>query len=113
MNTEIARKLKFLRKKHNYTQEYVANTIHVSRTTYTKYELGVRSPNAIVISKIIKLYQIDANILFHATIPPAFEISNTIHTYSLEVPPKLQKKYLKFVLKHAEDTIILLKKEGK
>ncbi|MBQ8551659.1 MAG: helix-turn-helix transcriptional regulator [Clostridia bacterium] len=37
-------KLRYAREKAGYTQEEVAKVIHVSRTTFTNYELGYRKP---------------------------------------------------------------------
>ena len=43
MNTnDLANRLKFLRAKANYTQSYVCSKIHLSRSSYSNYENGLR-----------------------------------------------------------------------
>ena len=45
MNTnDLANRLKFLRAKANYTQSYVCSKIHLSRSSYSNYENGLRVP---------------------------------------------------------------------
>lgn len=46
-----------LRKKRNFTQQYMANKLNIARTTYTGYENGTFSPSfekALEIKKILK-----------------------------------------------------------
>ena len=47
MNTnDLANRLKFLRAKANYTQSYVCSKIHLSRSSYSNYENGLRVPTS-------------------------------------------------------------------
>jgi len=45
-------RLKNIREKHGYTQQYVAEYLNISRSTYTQYETGV---NNIGFDKIVLL----------------------------------------------------------
>lgn len=54
---DISSKLKELRKAHNMTQAEVAERIHVSRPTYTQYELGKKRPGLEILVNIADLYK--------------------------------------------------------
>jgi transcriptional regulator with XRE-family HTH domain len=54
----IATKLKRLRLNHNYTQEYVANQIGVSRKWYGMMESGEAEPKEENISSIAQFYNV-------------------------------------------------------
>lgn len=60
---DISKKLKELRKAHNMTQEQVANLIHVSRPTYTQYEIGGKRPGLETLVKIANLYKVSLDYL--------------------------------------------------
>ena len=38
MNCNLGNNIKIIRKKRNFSQEYVANKMHVDRTTISKWE---------------------------------------------------------------------------
>lgn len=60
---DISKKLKELRKAHNMTQEQVANLIHVSRPTYTQYEIGGKRPGLETLVEIANLYKVSLDYL--------------------------------------------------
>lgn len=67
-NDFIPKRLKELRKSHNYTQDYVASSIGTVRQTYSSYETGVRTPSAQVIYKLAGLYKISVDDLLSMTL---------------------------------------------
>ena len=52
----LAAKLKSLRLQAGYTQGNIAEILHISRSTYTYYELGKTSPDIATLNRIAKLY---------------------------------------------------------
>ena len=50
-----------LRKDRNLTQEGVANSLKIAKSTYIKYEKGTQSPQLELIEKIAELYGITAS----------------------------------------------------
>jgi transcriptional regulator with XRE-family HTH domain len=52
----IGERLKKLRKRNNYSQQYVADTIGISRSTYTGYEREYNPPDVLTLVKLAKLY---------------------------------------------------------
>jgi transcriptional regulator with XRE-family HTH domain len=59
MNTIIATKLKKLRKEHNLSQEQVADTLHITQSTYARIEKGETNSWASYITPLCKLYHIE------------------------------------------------------
>ena len=55
---EIGNKILELRKKHNYSQEKLAELLNVSRQTISKWELGDTSPDITQAKKISKIFNI-------------------------------------------------------
>jgi transcriptional regulator with XRE-family HTH domain len=60
---EFAEKLKALRNLHYMTQQEVAEKIGVTRSAYSNYEQGLRTPDLEVVKKICLLYEISADFL--------------------------------------------------
>ena len=60
---DISEKLKELRQSHNMTQAQVADCIHVSRPTYTQYELGKKRPGLETLVEIANLYKVSLDYL--------------------------------------------------
>ena len=54
-------KLKYAREEAGYTQEQVANFLHISRTTLANYELGYRNPNLDTLALLCDFYCISAD----------------------------------------------------
>lgn len=54
----LSNKLIFLRDKYRFSQQYVADTIGVSKSTYCRYENGSSLPGLDEICSLIKLYRI-------------------------------------------------------
>ena len=58
MNTLIANKLKKLRKTHHFSQEQVADKLHITQSTYARIEKGETNSWASYITPICALYNI-------------------------------------------------------
>ena len=54
----ISHKLKDLRKKHNLTQQEIANILGISRSCYGNYETGINLINSINLYNLCKYYHI-------------------------------------------------------
>lgn len=60
---DISEKIKNLRIENKMTQQEVADRIHVSRPTYTQYELGKKRPGLETLLEIAELYKISLDYL--------------------------------------------------
>lgn len=60
----FSRKLKYLRKKNNYTQSQLASILNVSKKTIISYEKGLSTPNKEQFIALCNLYSISANGLY-------------------------------------------------
>lgn len=67
-NDQLSKRLKELRKSHNYTQEYIASYLDIIRQTYSHYETGRNTPSTETIYKLATLYSIPVNDLLQLTI---------------------------------------------
>jgi len=54
---EVAKRLKSLRKQHGYTQEFIANTLGIARTSYINLESGKRSLSLTELQELSRLYR--------------------------------------------------------
>lgn len=63
----IADRLKELRTERNYTQEEVAKKISINRTTYAGYEAERTEPNAEILTRLAKLYDVSMDYLCNLT----------------------------------------------
>lgn len=52
----LAKNLKFLRKRHGYTQSQVALLLEINRSTYAYYELGRTRPKIATLQALSSLY---------------------------------------------------------
>lgn len=59
MQKQLAHKLKLLREVHNYTQEYVADTLEISQNTYSLMEKGETKLTIDRLDRLAKLYNMD------------------------------------------------------
>lgn len=66
----ISKYLKFLRKRHNYTQDDLAKRLDISRQAVSKWETGTAVPDLEVLLKISKLYDITINDILEPKIYP-------------------------------------------
>lgn len=58
-NTNILKdQLKYYRENRNYSQKTVADYLQISRTAYTNYEIGCRTPDIFILDKLARLYSV-------------------------------------------------------
>ncbi len=55
--------LKEYREKNNYTQEYIANYLHITQQGYANYEKGKRLPDIEKLIMLADLYEISLDLL--------------------------------------------------
>lgn len=58
MNTLVSTKLKTLRQNKGYSQEFVADSLHMSQSAYARMENGKSNSWATYINQICELYEI-------------------------------------------------------
>lgn len=73
--------LKYLRQTHNFTQEEVAEQLHISRQSYNKYEKGTVLPGEKVIQALARLYDVSENLIRQNTIPSIKQTADTSKQY--------------------------------
>ena len=56
-------KLIELRKNRNWTQQYIADRLGISRPTYTRYETGERDPDFDTLKKISNIFEVSIDYL--------------------------------------------------
>lgn len=59
----LGERLKSLRESHQYSQQYVADYLHIIRQTYSHYETGRINPPAKNLYALAALYEINPNAL--------------------------------------------------
>lgn len=92
-------RMKEARLNKGLTQEKLARIIGVAKSTYTGYEKGNSEPNMLILSKIMKALNIDANYLFQDEV--RIQIENKATPYEME---KLVKKY-RFLDQYGKETV--------
>ncbi len=60
-------KLKNIRKEKNFTQDDVANYLNVKRQTYSAYERGVSTPDAITLNRLATFFGVSTDFLLGST----------------------------------------------
>jgi repressor LexA len=61
----LSKNLKYLRLKHNFSQDYIADMFgYKSYTTIQKWEMGTSEPSLEKLSKLSELYNVDMNTLY-------------------------------------------------
>ena len=66
MSQEFSEKLKKLRNDKGLLQHELANRMHVTRSTVSRWESGLRLPDAVMISRLAEVLDVDVNILLTA-----------------------------------------------
>ncbi len=82
-NSLLSKRLKELRKIHNFTQDYVAEAIGATRQTYSHYETGRRTPSTETLYKLCGLYNVPVDDLIRLSV----NIDRTIY-YDAPGPSK-------------------------
>lgn len=66
----LGQKIKYLRKKNHYTQEQVAESLGVLRSTYSHYETERIRPTVQTLQKLSRLYQVSMEELLNEECTP-------------------------------------------
>lgn len=61
LNMDVGKKLKELRERFGYTQQYVADYLQIDRSNYSKYELDKLQLNLDMLKNLCILYSISAD----------------------------------------------------
>ncbi len=69
--------MKELRKSYNYSQEFVASRLNITRQTYSHYETGRISPPVNSLYNLSKLYNIPINNFLELTINPTQNLDSS------------------------------------
>ena len=57
-NVQLAKNLKTLRKKYNYTQQDVSTFLNITRQAYSHYEQALREPDLNTLVHLSRFYQV-------------------------------------------------------
>lgn len=74
MKSEIAERLKGLRKTRKLTQEQVAERVGIKRSTISNYEIGRRTPNLHDLKRLAEYYGVGLDYFGVATVDEITEI---------------------------------------
>ncbi|MDE5984464.1 MAG: helix-turn-helix domain-containing protein [Eubacterium sp.] len=58
---EFKDKIKYLRKKQNYTQQQVADILGIDRSTYSFYEIGKTRPKLEMLKSLAKIFKVSVD----------------------------------------------------
>lgn len=67
----LSEQLKIIRKANKFTQQGLADAIGIERSTYASYETGRNKPDAILLSKIAKVFDVSSDFILEidTTVP--------------------------------------------
>ena len=60
--------IKILRKKKGYSQETLAEQLHVVRQTISKWEKGISVPDAVMLDRMAELFEVPVSVLLGETV---------------------------------------------
>lgn len=63
----ICRRIKNLREDNDWTQQYVANLLHISRSTYSAYENGANAPPLEILIELSAIYNTSVDYILDLT----------------------------------------------
>ena len=66
----ISKNLQLLRRKHNYTQDDLAQKLSISRQAISKWETGTAMPDVEMLLKLSRLYKLTINDILEPDIQP-------------------------------------------
>lgn len=83
MRLKIGEIIKMYRKKHQFTQEYLADRLNVSTAAVSKWESGVANPDVTLLIPIAKIFHINVDkLLGYDDVQEQFEIDRILNTYA-------------------------------
>ncbi len=71
----FARRLAYLRKKNEYTQQRIADFLGITRPAYSAYERGTREPDFETLQQLANFYDVTIDYLLGRTDNPSSDIS--------------------------------------
>lgn len=80
----LSEQLKIIRRANKFTQQGLADAIGIERSTYASYETGRNKPDAILLSKIAKVFNVSSDFIL--------EIDTTVPLNVEDIPVKYKKK---------------------
>ena len=63
----VFRRIKDLREDNDYTQQQIADYLHMNRNVYWRYETGIREIPVSAVIELAKLYQVSTDYLLGLT----------------------------------------------
>ena len=94
----LSEQLKIIRKANKFTQQGLADAIGIERSTYASYETGRNKPDAVLLSKIAKVFDVSSDFIL--------EIDTT-------VPLKVEDISVQYKKKSGNKLVSTLSKEEK
>lgn len=93
--------LKELRRKHNYSQQQVADLLGISRQGYNNYELGNREPDQKTIVKLAEIFNVTTDYLLgknsHSIDIELEGVNFALFTEANELTEENKKDVLEFI----------------
>lgn len=80
----LSEQLKIIRKANKFTQQGLADAIGIERSTYASYETGRNKPDAVLLSKIAKVFDVSSDFIL--------EIDTTVPLNVEDISVKYKKK---------------------
>lgn len=80
----LSEQLKIIRKANKFTQQGLADAIGIERSTYASYETGRNKPDAVLLSKIAKVFDVSSDFIL--------EIDTTVPLNVEDIPVQYKKK---------------------
>lgn len=102
-------KLKILREVNNYTQEFIAETLGVDQSTYSKLEKNPKNLKADQAEKLASLYEVDVADILSAGVTLSFTQSNSNKGYGYVHNYFEQKEVIDKIVAVKDEQIATLK----
>lgn len=90
----LAKRLKWLREKHRYSQKEVAEMVGMSTGAIQKMEYGTRDPNLEVLSSLCDVYNVSADFLLGRTHNIGDIDTTSMRVHSLQARLEANQEYL-------------------
>lgn len=91
MSEEMGKRLKYLRDKCGYKQNFIAEKIGVKNNTLSGYESGYRTPDPETLSKLADIYNVSTDYLINGT--EQNNMYNVPNDFNVMALREITKKY--------------------
>lgn len=88
----VFNRIRFLRKKNNWSQTELANKLGLTRSSVKAWELGISTPSTATIIQLIDVFQVSADFLL--------ETNHNADIINLECLDEAEKNVIRKLLKH-------------